>query len=132
MHELDDEDKSPKSAGYSQGRALLPTNTIKLEFSNYAHIDVKRRGGKSNKRYMFEYWGHNYSWKRVVKKERDIETISYFLVRADSDIALAHISPVRLNQDQAHEEAARGGWVPPCYMRITDERILNAVTDISE
>jgi len=129
---LDDEDDSPKSAGYSKGRALLPTNTIKLEFSNYAHIDVKRRGGKSNKRYMFEYWGHNYSWKRVVKKERDVETISYFLVRADSDKALAHISPVRLNHDQAHEEAARGGWVPPCYMRITDERILNAVTDISD
>lgn len=132
MRGLDDEDESPKSAGSSKGHALLPTNTIKLEFSNYAHIDVKRRGGRSNKRYMFEYWGHNYSWKRVVKKERDIETISYFLVRADSDKALAHISPVRLNQDQAHEEAARGGWVPPCYMRITDERILNALTDISD
>jgi len=48
------------------------------------------------------------------------------------DETYADISPVRLNQDQAHEEAARGGWVPPCYMRITDERILNALTDISE
>ncbi|OCK75330.1 hypothetical protein K432DRAFT_429491 [Lepidopterella palustris CBS 459.81] len=132
MHAIDEEDPRPKSAGYSNGRALMPTNTIKLEFSNYAHIDVKRRGAKSSKRYVFEYWGHNYNWKRVVKKDRDTETVSYYLVREDSDKALAHISPVRLTPDQAHEEAARGGWIPPCYMKITDERILNSDTDISD
>ncbi|KAF2188638.1 hypothetical protein K469DRAFT_724546 [Zopfia rhizophila CBS 207.26] len=129
----EDDDSRPKSAGYAKGRALMPTNTIKLEFSNYAHIDVKRRGAKSNKRYVFEYWGHNYSWKRVVKKDRDHESVSYYLVRADNEKQpLAHISPVRLTHDQAHEEAARGGWIPPCYMRITDDRILSATTDISE
>jgi hypothetical protein len=125
----------PKSVGYSKGRALIPTNTIKLEFSNYAHLDVKRRGAKSYKKYAFEYWGHTYSWKRIVKKEpqRDQEAVSYYLVRDDNDKEpLAHICPVRLTQDEAHEEAARGGWVPPCYMRITDERILNADSDISE
>jgi len=46
-----DDDSRPKSASHVNGRALLPTNTIKLEFSNYAHIEVKRRGAKSNKRY---------------------------------------------------------------------------------
>jgi hypothetical protein len=123
----------PKSAGYAKGRALMPTNTIKLEFSNYAHIDVKRRGAKSSKRYGFEYWGHHYSWKRAVQKEDGHESITYYLVRADDEKhALAHISPVKLTSQQAHEETAKGGWVPPCYMRITDEKILNATTDISE
>lgn len=124
-----------KTAGYSKGRALLPTNTIKLEFSNYAHLDVKRRGAKSHKRYGFEYWGHDYSWKRIVKKEgqREQETVSYYLVKDDHDKEpLAHICPVKLAQDQAREEAARGGWVPPCYMRITDEQILTSDSDISE
>jgi hypothetical protein len=136
-HEEDDgEDEhnpKPKSVGYAKGRALIPTNTMKLEFSNYAHMDVKRRGAKSYKRYAFEYWGDDYSWKRIVKKERDHESISYYLVRDDNDKEpLAHICPVRLTPEEAREEQARGGWVPPCYMRITDDQILRSDTDISE
>ncbi|KAF2278611.1 uncharacterized protein EI97DRAFT_215007 [Westerdykella ornata] len=128
----DENESRPKSAG-SKGRALIPTNTIKLEFSNYAHIDIKRRGAKSSKRYEFEYWGNHYSWKRIVQKEQDHESVTYYLVRADNEKhALAHICPVRLTPDQAHEEAARGGWIPPCYMRITDEDMLNSSSDISD
>lgn len=126
-------DPKPKSVGYFKGRALMPTNTIKLEFSNYAHLDVKRRGANSYKRYAFEYWGDDYSWKRIVKKEGEHETVSYYLVRDDNDKEpLAHICPVRLTAEETHEEQARGGWVPPCYMRITDSQILQSDTDISE
>ncbi|CBX90922.1 hypothetical protein IAQ61_002392 [Plenodomus lingam] len=124
-----------KSVGYSKGRALMPTNTIKLEFSNYAHLDVKRRGARSYKRYAFEHWGHDYSWKRIIKRDsqRDPETVSYYLVRNDNDKEpLAHICPVRLSPEESREEIARGGWVPPCYMRITDEGILSSDTDISD
>lgn len=128
-----EEDSKKKSVGYFKGRALIPTNTIKLEFSNYAHLDVKRRGANAHKRYAFEYWGHDYSWKRIVKKEHEHETVSYYLVREDNDKEpLAHICPVRLTAEEAHEEQARGGWVPPCYMRITDDRILHSDTDISD
>ncbi|KAF2111154.1 hypothetical protein BDV96DRAFT_478731, partial [Lophiotrema nucula] len=129
-----EEDESrPKTAGHSKGRALIPTNTMKLEFSNYAHIDVKRRGAKSSKRYSFEYWGYSYSWKRVVNKEDGHENVTYYLVRADDEKrALAHISPVHLTQDQAEEERARGGWIPPSYMRITDDSILKSDGDISD
>lgn len=131
-HDAED-DSRPKSTGYAKGRALMPTNTLKLEFSNYAHIDVKRRGAKSSKRYSFEYWGYDYSWKRVVNKDRDQERVSYYLVRADNEKEpLAHICPVRLTHDQAHEERARGGWIPPCYMRITDDGILRSDGDISD
>ncbi|KAH3915559.1 hypothetical protein HBH56_076360 [Parastagonospora nodorum] len=127
------EGPKPKSVGYAKGRALMPTNTIKLEFSNYAHLDVKRRGAKSYKRYAFEYWGHDYSWKRIVKKEAEHESVSYYLVRDDNDKEpLAHICPVRLTAEEAHDEQARGGWVPPCYMRITDEQILRSDSDVSD
>lgn len=140
VDEEDEEDdfeaeSRPKSVGYSKGRALIPTNTIKLEFSNYAHMDVKRRGAKSYKKYAFEYWGHDYSWKRIVKKEnpRDQETVSYYLIREDNDKEpLAHICPVRLTSEEAREETARGGWIPPCYMRITDDRILHSDSDIAD
>ncbi|KAF2704280.1 hypothetical protein K504DRAFT_390710 [Pleomassaria siparia CBS 279.74] len=129
----DENDSRPKSAGYVKGCALMPTNTIKLEFSNYAHIDVKRRGAKSHKKYAFEHWGHSYSWKRVVHKDNDQESVSYYLIRIDDEKEpLAHICPVKLSHDQAQDEAARGGWVPPCYMRITDDSILNSTTDISD
>ncbi|KAH8729011.1 hypothetical protein GQ44DRAFT_768871 [Phaeosphaeriaceae sp. PMI808] len=131
--DLSEYDSRPKSVGYSEGRALMPTNTIKLEFSNYAQLDVKRRGAKQYKRYAFEHWGNDYSWKRVVKKENEHESISYYLVRDDNDKEpLAHICPVRLTQQETYDEQARGGWVPPCYMRITDNDILNSETDISD
>lgn len=131
--DVEENESEPQSAGYAKGRALLPTNTLKLEFSNYAHIDVKRRGANSGKRYSFEYWGHNYSWKRIVKRENDYESVSYYLVRSDNDSEpLAHISPVRLTHEQAREEAARGGWIPPCYLRITDDHVLKSSSDISE
>ncbi|KAF2656081.1 hypothetical protein K491DRAFT_575284, partial [Lophiostoma macrostomum CBS 122681] len=134
MHAIFDEDDSrPKSADYSKGRGLIPTNTLKLEFSNYAHIDVKRRGPQSNKRYAFEHWGYKYAWKRLVQKEDRHESVTYYLVRSDNERqALAHISPVRMTPDQARDEAARGGWIPPCYMKITDTAILTSTTDISD
>lgn len=129
--EEDDSRSQPPSP--QKARALLPTNTLKLEFSNYAQIDVKRRGAKGNKRYSFEYWGHNYSWKRIIKTEEDHESISYYLVRSDNDKdPLAHISPVHLTPEQAHEEAAMGGWIPQCYMRITDKSVLKAESDVSD
>ena len=129
----DDDGDSRSQTGYSKGRALLPTNTLKLEFSNYAHIDVKRRGTTSTKRYSFEYWGRNYAWKRIIKPDHPHESVSYYLVRLDNEKEpLAHICPIRLTAVQANEEAARGGWIPPCYMRITDDAILRADSDISE
>jgi len=131
--EEEEEDSRPRSAGYFKGRALLPTNTLKLEFSNYAHMEVKRRGAKSQKRYAFEHWGSDYSWKRVVKKEDGQETVSYYLVRGDNEKEpLAHICPVRLTLAETREEAARGGWVPPSYLRITSDEILRSDSDIAD
>jgi len=110
----------------------MPTNTIKLEFSNYAHVDVKRRGAGASKRYEFEYWGHQYSWKRHVRTEGHQEEVSYHLVRDDKYDALAHIVPVPLTTSQAEEERFKGGWVPPCSMWISDQDIIDGSPDLAD
>jgi len=134
MYGDNEDDARPESlAGEASKRAqLLPTNTIKLEFSNYAHVDVKRRGAKSSKRYDFEYWGSHYSWKRVTKRDGDRMATFYHLIRDDEGTPVAHIAPVRMSPTQAHEEAAKGGWVPPCSLWITDERIIRGMTDVAD
>ncbi len=110
----------------------LPTNTTQLEFSSYAHIDVKRRGTKSIKRYAFEYWGRSYTWKRVSRRDGDSKEISYHLINSETKTAVAQIVPVILTPAESQMEDAKGGWVPPCSLWISDEKILNGQTDLAE
>ncbi|KAF2395706.1 hypothetical protein EJ06DRAFT_484634 [Trichodelitschia bisporula] len=130
-----DEEADVQSIGKVRTKpaARLPTNTIKLEFSNYAHVNVKRRGtGANNKRYQFEYWGHQYSWKRCVRTEGHEEEVSYHLVRDDKYDALAHIVPVPLTTSQVEEERFKGGWVPPCSMWISDQDVIDGSPDLAD
>jgi hypothetical protein len=110
----------------------LPTNTTHLEFSNYAHIDIKRRGTKSSKRYEFEYWGTNYAWKRVGRKTGNVKEVSYHLVDTESSRTIAHIVPDILTEAEAAIEDAKGGWVPPCSLWIRDQQSVRGLTDVAE
>lgn len=110
----------------------IPSNTTKLEFSNYAQVDVKRRGAKSSKRYEFEYWGHQYAWKRVEKKDGGSKEVSYHLYKGDNGPAVAHIVPELRSPSQTRDEERNGGWVPPCSMWIADKSVLEALTDVAE
>ncbi|KAI9720267.1 MAG: hypothetical protein M1812_003085 [Candelaria pacifica] len=128
----DEDESAPKSSRKHAPEKTVPSNTIKVEFSNYAHVEVKRRGAKSSKRYDFEYWGIQYAWKRTVRKDGRFKEVSYHLVDGDQGKAIAHIVPEPLTTAQAHEEFAKGGWVPPCSMWISDERIISGLTDVAE
>jgi hypothetical protein len=110
----------------------IPTNTTKLEFSNYAQVEVKRRGAKSSKRYEFEYWGYTYSWKRVTEKDGQGKAVSYHLFKGDGGPAVAHIVPEMRSPSQIRAEDAAGGWVPPCSMWISDQSVLEALTDVAD
>jgi hypothetical protein len=110
----------------------IPTKTIKLEFSNYAQVEVKRRGAKSSKRYEFEYWGVHYVWKRITDRIGSSKEVSFCLFRNNEDRSLARIQPTLLSGVQQREELSKGGWVPPCTMGITDEEILENLNEISE
>ncbi|EME79010.1 uncharacterized protein MYCFIDRAFT_190080 [Pseudocercospora fijiensis CIRAD86] len=107
-------------------------NTMHLEFSNYAHLDMKRAGGKGSKRYGFEYWGSHYSWRRTVRKGGETKAVSYQLTKAGQDGPVAHIIPAPLTPAQMEEEHRLGGWVPPCSMWIADEAIARGQKDVAD
>jgi hypothetical protein len=108
---------------------LVPTNTIKLEFSNYARVDVTRRGAKGH--YDFEWWGHRYTWRRVVDK--DLGGVAAFhLVRDGAGPPVAHVVPEARSPSQVAADEAAGGWVPPCYLWISDQSIVDAMTDVAD
>lgn len=116
---------SEKSSG-----ADVPTNITKLEFSNYAQVEIKRKGAKSSKRWEYEYWGHTYTWKRVTEKDGEGKAVSYHLYRNDG-VDVAHIVPEMQSPSQMRAEKAAGGWVPPCSMFISDKSVLEAsVADV--
>lgn len=108
----------------------LPTNSIKLEFSNYARVDVDRRGGKNNKRYEFQWWGHKYSWKRVVEKHLNV--VSFHLIRDGTQTPVAHIVPETRSPNQVFADESAGGWVPPCFMWISDTSLIDCMTDVAD
>jgi hypothetical protein len=129
----DDDMDAKLSQNSNQRPASQPTSKITLEFSNYAHVDVKRRGAKASKRYDFDYWGTNYFWRRVIKKDGETREVSYHLVNGNTTQTVAHIVPEPMTPGQIEEEAAKGGWIPPCSMWISDDEILNGgLTDVAE
>lgn len=110
--------------------SLVPTNSIKLEFSNYARVDVTRNEGKHGMQYGFEWWGHAYAWKRVF--DENLGTVSYHLIRDGHGLPVAHITPETRSPNQVEEDEWAGGWIPPCHLLIADQSIVDAVTDVAE
>lgn len=128
-----DRNARPGSASATpKHQQAIDRNLIKLEFSNYAQLDIRRSGSKGSKRYEFEYWGVTYSWKRTARNERNTRMVSYSLVKNGSDRALAHIKPTHLNREQVDEERRLGGWIPPCTFGIDDESIVRGQKDVAE
>ncbi|KAF3269755.1 hypothetical protein TWF970_010874 [Orbilia oligospora] len=113
----------------------IPTNTTMLEFSNYAHVDLKRRGSKGSKRYEFEYWGKSYAWKRKITVYGQEESCSYFLVNTATNNIIAHIRPDNLSPSEVAEEQAKGGFVPPSTMWLcddTDDSVVGSMCDVAD
>ncbi|KAG8531552.1 uncharacterized protein KY384_003182 [Bacidia gigantensis] len=124
MSEDDDDDEEmtspsqqPKSDCFTR-----PSNTIKIEFSNYAHLEVRRTGAKSNKRYEFEYWGTKYAWRRAAMRRGNFSGISYHLDDVNRSKSIAHIVPVPLSTSEARDEAAKGG----------DDDVVERPSDVAE
>ncbi|KAG0130115.1 hypothetical protein HOY82DRAFT_487250 [Tuber indicum] len=127
-------EEEPKSSS----ETTQNTNICTLEFSNYAHVDLTRRGGKGSKKYDFEYWGKSYSWKRVVKQvgpHAGAEEISYQLANNSTGNVVAHIVPDPLSPTQAQAEEAKGGIVPPCSFWLRDssqDPIILCLADVAD
>ena len=125
-----EEDVTSQSLGPSNS-IPIPTNTTQLEFSNYAHLEIKRRGASASKGYEMEYWGTRYAWKRAMVRSGHCEEVSYHLVDTKTSASLAHIVQVSLSESKRREETAKGGWVPPCQMTL-EHSLLERSTDLAE
>ncbi|KAL9091551.1 MAG: hypothetical protein Q9159_001412 [Coniocarpon cinnabarinum] len=124
MHdEVDEHDlERPHSSNSNKAPAKDSVDWISVEFSNYAHVDVKRRGFKSDKRYDFDYWGSSYSWHRSTKKLGRSREVSYHLTRRDGSL-VARIDPEALSEDEVVDEADKGGWIPRCSFQVVDKKV---------
>ncbi|KAK3192142.1 hypothetical protein K4F52_001771 [Lecanicillium sp. MT-2017a] len=103
--------------------------TMRLEFSNYASVQLQRH--TSSKKYRFTWWGHRYTWRRV--KDKTLNVVSFHLIRdGESGVPIAHIVPEVQSPTQVEAERSAGGWIPPCFMWISDQSVIEAVTDVAE
>lgn len=126
---------SPTSGSIDKVKAEIPTNTLLLEFSNYAHVQVKRRGGKGAKKYEFEYWGKSYAWKRKITHYGHDESCSYQLVNLATNNVVAEIRPDNLSPSEVAEEERKGGFVPPCTMWLCDDNtdsVVGSMCDLAD
>lgn len=53
-------------------------------------------------------------------------------MRDDKHEAMAHIVQEVQSPSQIDAERRAGGWIPPCYMWISDRSAVDAVTDVAE
>ncbi|KAL2111954.1 hypothetical protein VUR80DRAFT_8968 [Thermomyces stellatus] len=99
----------------------IPTNTIKLMFTNYASVEVVRRGGGPvPKRYDFEWWGRRYSWKRSYNENLNI-TSFHLVCDGRHDLFLANIIPEARSPHELESDEVDGGWMPPSMMWFSRE-----------
>lgn len=106
--------------------------TILLEFSNYAHVELRRKGPGTTKKYEFEYWSTKYQWRREIRKEGDLQEVSYFLVDSRTSKTIAHLVPDTLAPLEVVEEESKGGWVPPSSLWISDPDVYKNMPDAAE
>ncbi|KAJ6079967.1 hypothetical protein N7467_009720 [Penicillium canescens] len=120
-----------KEPGIEAERPTL-VDTILLEFSNYAHVELKRKGPGLNKKYEYEYWSTKYQWRREFRKEGDLHEVSYFLIDTRTSKTIAHLVPDTLAPLDAVEEESKGGWVPPSSLWISDPSVYQRMPDIAD
>lgn len=120
--------------GEDEGEKERPPleDTITMEFSNYAHVELKPRLAGPLKRYEYEYWSTKYQWRRECRKEGDLREVSYYLVDTRSSKTIAHLMPEIPTPLEAVEEESKGGWVPPCSLWISDMSVYERMPDIAE
>ncbi|ODM21592.1 hypothetical protein SI65_02436 [Aspergillus cristatus] len=112
-------------------REQMPfVDTTMMEFSNYAHVEVKRG---ISKHYEFEYWTTKYQWRRQCRKEGNLrDLVSYYLVNMQTSKTVAHLVPDIMTPMEAIEEEDKGGWIPPSSLWISESSEYERMTDVAD
>ena len=111
-------------------KATIPTNDIRLEFSNYAQVNIEPVYLKERKQYNFEYWGDNYAWRRRALADGDEIINSYELINLKTRQKISSIVPDALSPEESSFEAAQGAWIPASSMRLLVEGISDDLADV--
>ena len=132
-HGVRKEENADATTGEAMDRGPALADTIQLEFSNYAHVELRRRGGPSAaKGYEYEYWSTKYQWRLDSHREGDLREVSYYLVNTRTARTVAHLVPEILAPLVAIEEESKGGWVPPCSLWLSDSSVYDRMPDVAE
>jgi len=129
---IDEDGIESPIGGNEELKGPASPNSISLEFSNYAHVEVRRRRAPPAKRYEFEYWSTKYQWRRESRKDGDFRGASFHLINMDTSKSVAHIVSDVLTPVEAVEEKSKGGWVPPSSLWISDPAIYEKMHDIAD
>ena len=101
--------------------AEQPLNdSIMLDFSNYAHIELARKQKNGDIWHEYDYWGTKYRWKTIPSVRGYPDNCVYQLFCSASTKCVASIVPVPLTAAEMMEEQAKGSWIEPCSFWIED------------
>jgi hypothetical protein len=67
-----------------------------------------------------------------MRKEGDLQEVSYFLVDTRCGKTIAHLVPDTLAPLEVEEEEKKGGWVPPSSLWISDPEVYGTMPDVAE
>lgn len=111
-------------------KATIPTDSIRLEFSNYAQVLLDPVYHGERKQYNFEYWGEQYTWRKRSLRDGDEIVNSFELLNLETQQKVCSIVPDALSAEEMEFEAAQGAWVPACSMRLLQKTISDDLGDV--
>lgn len=111
-------------------KATIPTDSIRLEFSNYAQVILEPVYHKERKQYDFEYWGEQYTWRKRALRDGDEIVNSFELINLKSQQKVSSIVPDALSPEESAFEASQGAWIPACSMRLLQKDISDDLGDV--
>ena len=111
-------------------KATIPTDSIRLEFSNYAQITMDPIKQGERKQYNFEYWGEHYTWKKRPLRDGSEIITSYELINLNTSEKFASIVPDALSEEETDFESSQGAWVPASTMRLLRSNISDDLGDV--
>ena len=111
-------------------KATIPTDSIRLEFSNYAQVVVDPVRHGDRKQYNFEYWGESYTWKKRPLRDGGEIINSFELVNLQTHQKVASIVPDALSAEETEFEQSQGAWIPASSMRILQRDVSDDLGDV--
>lgn len=111
-------------------KATIPTDSIRIEFSNYAQVVMEPVSRGDRKQYDFEYWGEHYTWKKRPLRDGAEIINSFEMINLRTQQKVASIVPDALSAEETQFEKAQGAWIPASSMRLLQKDVSDDLGDV--